>query len=176
MAEPLPSRRARAVVAAVLGWHLLCAVADVLEKLPVPALQPAADALGAVTGPYQSLVGFRQVWTMFSPSPPTNSRGLRVSVMGADGRWRVLVQPGLPDDGAVGLAYRRLGKFERNLVKKSAGAADAREALARTLCRAGADGEPVVGVRIDRVEKDTPAPGQPPTGWFETRQLERWCT
>ena len=175
MAEPLPSPRVRRAVAAVLAWHLLCTVGDVLEKLPVPALQPAAAAAHAVTGPYQSLVGFRQVWTMFSPSPPTNSRGLEVAVMDAAGRWRAVVTPALPEPGEVGLAYRRMGKFERNVIKQKPAAADRRAALARTLCARGLDGQQVAGVRVVRVEKDTPAPGQPPGDWFRTTQLEHWC-
>lgn len=171
-----PRPAAQALVGVVLALALVAGLRDVAFKVAPTATAPFVGAVDAALGPVQHLVGYRQWWTMFSPSPPQNSRGALVEVMGADTRWRVLSAPALPSPGQVQLRYRRMGKFERNLIKDQAAAADLRRAVARSLCGSGAGGQPVVGVRITRVEKATPPPGGAPTDWERRVQLEHWCS
>jgi len=174
--RPLPTPPvAQALVGVVLAAALLAGLRDVAFKVAPAASAPFTGAVDATLGPVQHLIGYRQWWTMFSPSPPRNSRGAQVEVMGTDTRWRVVTAPTLPGAGEVQLGYRRMGKFERNLIKDKDTAADLREAVARRLCASEVGGQPAVGVRITRVEKVTPPPGGAPAAWERRVQLEHWC-
>ena len=138
-----------------------------LRKMPV------GDQIRRVTGTYEELFGFRQSWGMFAPNPSTASRGLELTVLREDGQWEPLWQPAVPPQPVLRWFYRRVGKVERNLIKDSS---ESRRALvARAVCVDATPAQPILGVRITRVELSTPPPGERPGDWQRLQLTEHWC-
>ena len=158
---PLSDRLRRAAVNLFIVFHALMVVGSLANGTP------AGTVIRTVTGPYERFLGIYQNWDMFSPNAPRESTWTEISGLTASGA--IVPLPGMVDPPATsGLRtrYQRLGKLDRNLVKKERKAV--RRGMAAWECRHYKGEDALRYVIFTEMKRKTP----PPAAWLDGADRE----
>jgi hypothetical protein len=140
-------------------FHLTMIVGSLSQSHPV------GKAIRRVTGPYERLLGVYQNWDMFSPNAPRVSNWAEMTGLTRDGREVALpLIIGAPVESGFRWRYDRLGKFDRNVVKKER--TSLRRGVAHGYCATYADQGPFRFIRVEEVTRKTPTPAE----WLEGKR------
>ena len=170
--------RARALVSAVLGWHLLALAVAALPSSP--QTEPLRRPLRAVVGPWLQATRTIQYWGMWAPQPRLDNPELRIVVVDAKGS-RVHVDLhghpiATPSKPTVG--YDRGHKIAGRILSSGPEGPYMRP-LARWICRRPSllrDGGAPQRVELHEHVTAIPLPGAVPASATERRLLSVPCT